>query len=330
MNLTRIPTIPQGCWPWTNEYGGSCSFLVLQSYFPGMVRISYLLIGDPLNASNCLHSVMITATPYFLSRVDPKLSPTMASYISIVFTVSNFVFLAQATATSRQVCISVLNEWLVLTCIQTSNRTRTRWTLTVLSALVFILFLTTYINFSPFMFAFIVLATSALQAVAGSYLQTAVIAAAALFGPIAMQSLMSGQAAVGVALSAVQLISAYGSVHIPSATSDDIMLQDDSSARAARAFFGLSTLFLIGAIAIHTWLVRLPDYVAISDQLDAPITMQYSPDSHTRPESERAQIIRIAKANWVYEVAVALVMTVTLVCYFLDLAITPLLTDGAL
>jgi equilibrative nucleoside transporter 1/2/3 len=270
---------------------------------------------------------MITATPYFLSRVDRKLSPTMASYISIVFTASNFVFLAQATATSRQVCIGCLNERpLALTFVQASNRIRTRWTLTVLSVLVFILFLTTYIQFSPFMFAVIVLSTSALQAVAGSYLQTAVIAAAALFGPIAMQSLMSGQAAVGVALSAVQLISAYGSVHIPSATSDNVILQDDSSARAARAFFGLSTLFLIGTILVHAWMVRLPAYVAISDQLDVPTTQEHSPESHARPESERAQIIRIAKANWVYEVAVALVMTVTLVFSPLDLATMLVLT----
>jgi equilibrative nucleoside transporter 1/2/3 len=45
---------------------------------------------------------MITATPYFLSRLSDTLRPPFSSYISITFTVANFVFLAQATATSKQ------------------------------------------------------------------------------------------------------------------------------------------------------------------------------------------------------------------------------------
>jgi equilibrative nucleoside transporter 1/2/3 len=50
--------------------------------------------------------VMITATPYFLSQLSEGLRATFSSYVSITFTISNFVFLAQATVTSKQVCRS--------------------------------------------------------------------------------------------------------------------------------------------------------------------------------------------------------------------------------
>ena len=49
--------------------------------------------------------VMITATPYFLLRLEgSSLKSTFSSYLSTSFTVANFFFLAHATATTRQVC----------------------------------------------------------------------------------------------------------------------------------------------------------------------------------------------------------------------------------
>jgi hypothetical protein len=48
-------------------------------------------------------TVMITATPYFLSQLSEGPRSTFSSYVSITFTVSNFIFLAQATVTSKQV-----------------------------------------------------------------------------------------------------------------------------------------------------------------------------------------------------------------------------------
>lgn len=51
-----------------------------------------------------LKTAMITATPYFLSRLaESPLKSTFSSYLSITFTASSLLFLAHATATSKQV-----------------------------------------------------------------------------------------------------------------------------------------------------------------------------------------------------------------------------------
>lgn len=47
--------------------------------------------------------VMITATPYFLSRLTPALSGTFSSYLSLVMNVGNLFFLAHATISAKQV-----------------------------------------------------------------------------------------------------------------------------------------------------------------------------------------------------------------------------------
>jgi equilibrative nucleoside transporter 1/2/3 len=197
--------------------------------------------------------------------------------------------------------------------------------------LVFALYLTTHFAISSSTFATIILSAAGLQAAAGSYLQTSVIADASIFGPAAMQSLMSGQAAVGVALSAVQLITAYGSVHLPTVNSDfknpstSILpptpppIKDDSPAKSARAFFALSTVFLLVTIVAHAYLVRLPAYTAVAGSVDQSGTRSRSPSLHGRSDGSEAQkahktqILRVAKANWVYELAVAFVFIVTLV-----------------
>ena len=50
--------------------------------------------------------VMITATPYFLSRLTPALSGTFSSYLSVVMNIANLFFLARATISAKQVCPS--------------------------------------------------------------------------------------------------------------------------------------------------------------------------------------------------------------------------------
>ena len=49
---------------------------------------------------------MITATPYFLSRLEGSpMQRAFSSYLSTSFTFANFFFLAHATATSKKVRI---------------------------------------------------------------------------------------------------------------------------------------------------------------------------------------------------------------------------------
>ena len=53
-------------------------------------------------------TVLITATPFFLSRLEgSSIYKLFSSYLSVSFTISNFTFLAHATATTKSVRISL-------------------------------------------------------------------------------------------------------------------------------------------------------------------------------------------------------------------------------
>ena len=55
--------------------------------------------------------VMITAEPYFLSQLrHSSLRSTFASYLATAFTLSNFLFLAHATVTSKKACLPPMLE----------------------------------------------------------------------------------------------------------------------------------------------------------------------------------------------------------------------------
>lgn len=134
---------------------------------------------------------------------------------------------------------------------------------------------------------------------------------------------MSGQAAVAVAVSGVQVVSAAVSVWGKPRT-----FQGDGTAeeRSAFAFFTLSTLFLVVSAGAHTWLVRMPVYERIAAPLERQKMKTIGMDAH---EDERlglistghgnsfahgrANALRVAKLNISYEVAVAYVFVVTLV-----------------
>lgn len=86
-------------------YAGSTSYLAVRYYCHGMASISRrrrLLYGDTHIYVN--HAAVITATPYFLSRLEGSpLKSTFSSYLSAAFMISNLPFLAHATATAKQV-----------------------------------------------------------------------------------------------------------------------------------------------------------------------------------------------------------------------------------
>ncbi|KAF8211499.1 nucleoside transporter-domain-containing protein [Mycena galopus ATCC 62051] len=256
-------------------------------------------------------NVMITATPFFLSRLaDSPHRLAFSSYLSCAFTASNFIFLARATITSRQ----------------SSPSRRTLFTTLSLSCLTFILTISTFIHTSPgFFFAFVLLNGMA-QAALGAYLQTAVIVIASLFGPTAVQALMSGQAAVAVAVSGVQVFSAAASVWGLSPEKISTYVSNgEPEAQSAFIFFGLSTVFLVVSAAAHGWLVTMPAYKVIAGSLEQhkDVGEDGSSDelrglvSTGRDEASdvKGQILRVAKANVIYEVAVSLVFVVTLSVY---------------
>ncbi|KAI0254244.1 nucleoside transporter-domain-containing protein [Lactifluus subvellereus] len=254
-------------------------------------------------------NVMITAQPYFLSQLQHSpIRSTFASYLATTFTLSNFAFLAHATVTSKKVPFAQ----------------RTRWTMLCTASLTCLLILVTFFRLPEGVFAMLIITVGIALAAAGSYLQTSVTAVAALFGPTVIQSLMSGQGLVAVILSAVQFISATTSLHISEVDPTDGVAET----RSARLFLGISTIFLFACGAANAWMTRLPSYRAVvpndepwirrprslSASLSSPILGRRSaivPDSRAMWD----EILRVARRNIIYELAVTFVFTVTLSVY---------------
>jgi equilibrative nucleoside transporter 1/2/3 len=188
--------------------------------------------------------------------------------------------------------------------------------------LTFLLVVSTYITFPPGLFFSFILLNGAAQAAAGSYLQTAVIAVASLFGPTAVQSMMAGQAAVAVAVSGVQVMSAAASTM---GKAKSFVSDGSAEERSAFIFFTLSTIFLAASAGAHAWLIKMPSYKALASPLEqhtAKIPYIGSDPNTSQPlvsrgrseaSRDKQQVIRVAKANSMYEIAVALVFVVTLV-----------------
>jgi hypothetical protein len=195
-----------------------------------------------------------------------------------------------------------------------------------LAFLTLMLTLSTFVHVVPGLFFTFVLSNGLLQAGFGSYLQISVIAVASLFGPTAVQAVMSGQAAVAVVVSGVQVLSAATSLwgmhdeEIASYRSDGT-----AEERSAFLFFALSTLFLLFTAGAHQWLIRTQAY----QRVIRPARMQnaMSLDEGNLDETEalvsnstrssvfdgNIRMLRVAKANIKYEFAVAYVFVVTLV-----------------
>ncbi|TRM68483.1 nucleoside transporter-domain-containing protein [Schizophyllum amplum] len=278
--------------------------------WPGQQREDHVTVDSRLWWINCLLGIfctddlclmlrvaaIITATPYFLSRLEGSpLQRTFSSYLSTSFTASNFVFLAFATVRSKQIFVTLIG-------------------LSVLSAL---LSISTFIRAPPGAFFAFVILNGVVQAAFGSFLQSSVIAVASLFGPPAVQALMSGQAAVAVAISIVQVISAAGSVW----THDDSLLLSDGTAeaRSAFVFFTLSALYLLVVAGAHAWMVAQPVYRSVASALEPHRKADGTPDERhalvsagPTEGSASAQIWRVARSNVLYEIAVAYVFVVTL------------------
>lgn len=210
--------------------------------------------------------------------------------------------------------------------LQASNSRRVIISLACLTFLSFCLTISTYVHPPPGVFFAFVILNGIAQAAAGSYLQTSVIAVASLFGPTAIQAMMSGQAAIGVAVSSVEVLSAMASIR--AAPTPEALAESKPEERSAFIFFGLSTLFLLLSAGAHMWLTSFPAYKAITEQFIHTAEHRRSTslpsyeDALQSPletqglivhEEKKTQLVRVAKANVVYNAAVAYVFIVTLV-----------------
>lgn len=190
----------------------------------------------------------------------------------------------------------------------------------------FVLTATTYVHMAPGLFFAFVMLSAVVQAAAGSYLQASVVAVASLFGPAAIQAVMTGQAVVAVLISSIQLASATGSVHTTPGVVPITMAEGAAEEKSAFAFFGVSTLFLLATVAAHAWLCHLPAYkeVVVPFEQHSKVLVRAARErrrslslsgSLELIESQTHRLKRVAKVNVIYCLAVAYVFVVTLVSF---------------
>lgn len=274
------------------------------------IRWVYFMLGA---ATLLSWNAMINANPFFMSRLSGSpLRTSFSSYLSSVFTASNVVTLGYAIMTSKQ----------------SSPSRRAFWSTASTSAIVTILFLTTFLPLSPAPFFYFIMISAFCLSGCASYLSNSVFAGAALFGAPYMQSMMSGQAAVAVAVSSVQVISSaisiWGTTPVALAIGDT---DPDGQAeeKSARIFFGISALFMIATLLAYKWLASLQIYTttmgALEDSVKARVVSDEADERQpllpaALPSAvEGNQIFRVLKTNFIYNFAVGFVFTVTLAVY---------------
>lgn len=163
------------------------------------------------------------------------------------------------------------------------------------------------------------------MAVAVGYLSTAVYADAALLGASFLQFVFSGQAAIGVAASLVQVASSMIVLwsSSPKSVSMEVIAgdtgDDHAEELAARIFFGVSAAFLCIPLIAYTWLTRRSFYEPVTSALEqhhrdmdelTQLLADYPRNSPTVPSSHVFQVLR---NNLVFMLSFACVLSVTLV-----------------
>lgn len=214
---------------------------------------------------------------------------------------------------------------------QSSPSRRGFWSSALTFAIVIALFATTFVHPSPTPFFYFIMISTFFLSGCAAYLSNSVFAGAALFGAPYMQSMMSGQAAVAVAVSSVQVISSVISVwgSTPAAPLiSDTYRDGKAEEESARIFFGVSALYMIATLLAYRWLASLQVYTvtmgALEDNLKARVASDEADERQALlppalPSSAQGnQILRVLKTNFIYNFAVGYVFTVTLVSFFFE------------
>ena len=129
-------------------------------------------------------------------------------------------------------------------------------TCAALVALMAALFILTWIPTHATIFFIFVLSNAVTQSIVCSYFSSSVVATSSYFGPFAMQALMTGQAAVAVIISLIQVTVTALSLDGNPVKAKERATEDNS----ASVFFSLTTAGLLVAYLAHAHLVRMPVY----------------------------------------------------------------------
>ncbi|KAG9317629.1 nucleoside transporter-domain-containing protein [Chiua virens] len=256
-----------------------------------------------------LSKAMINATSFFLSRLDgSSFYTTFSPSLSTVYTLTNMFSQLYCTITLKQ-----------------SSPSRRIFTSIIVSTiLVSSLCLSTFFRGTPSLFFSYTLLSMAIFAVVTGYLCTAVLAGAALLGQSFLQIVLSGQAAVAVAVSAVQVISAIISLWGSSPESPRSISDDQAEALAARIFFAVSTIFLVVTFTAYAWLNRQPFYQSIVGTLERHHETGHAneltglvtgADSNSPKAAADSRVFYVLKRNLIFFFSVAYTFCVTLAVY---------------
>ena len=139
-----------------------------------------------------------------------------------------------------------------------------------------------------------------------------------------MQAVASGQAAIGVAVSGIQLLSALASAN--ASASRTTATEEGAEARTAFEYFALSMVFYIFSAWAYVWLMRTPEYQEIkgsylSRRFSISMSQSFTADDdgvalaseqpRSTASSPVARAISMIKTNLPFNFAVAWTFLVT-------------------
>lgn len=230
---------------------------------------------------------------------------------------------------------------------QATKTPRIRLAGVALAFLLALLFISTFITgVNPSLFFGFVIANGVLQSCINSYFQTALVAIASWFGHQAIRSMFSGQAAVAVIISLLQLLSALESLRRADTAIPDSSItpftERSTVDRAASTSFLVMTAGMLLALLSHAYLTRMTIYkeaVAEFEGRLSPTTateetpllydQRQGSTSTSEDLSQAKRILRVSqlilkdaildisqilRINWTYNLAIFLLFFVTLVC----------------
>ncbi|KAG8821438.1 hypothetical protein FRC18_011331 [Serendipita sp. 400] len=217
-------------------------------------------------------NAMITAIPFFVERMsNSPFRSTFSSYFSAIYQLTSFISLYISSVTKSSKSSRIIFSHGILTITLGS------------------LFLSTLIPSRPLPFFIFSLTVGAIQAAAVSFLLTAVVAYAAYFGPMAMQSIMSGQAAVAVVVSIIQLITILSTSsrgHHTTTPATEPQPTKTPVSRSASYFFFISTMALSFSYMAYRRLTRMPLFRSTVSTFEAAKVNQETAQYAALPEDE--------------------------------------------
>ncbi|KAF8547949.1 hypothetical protein OG21DRAFT_1423952 [Imleria badia] len=266
---------------------------------------TYFLLGC---ATLLPWNALTNASLFFFSRLaGSPFYPTFISYWSSAYMVTKLVCQFYCTFTSKLSSPSrrILMSMIAMTLLVTS------------------LCLSTFVRGTPSTFFAFALFIAASVAVADGYLCTAAYAGAALLGTSCLRIMFSGQAAIGVFVSAVQVASSMIALWglSPKSVSMDVMVGDDHAEdTATRILFGVSAVFLCITLFAYTRLTRQYFCSSATGALDhhrragdVDELTQLLPNDRRNPSTEpNSRVYQVLRRNLIFMFSIVYVFVVTL------------------